>query len=442
MFAFIAVASVLALCRADLPSLPLAAPLNFTAADGTQWQLTPSGTLDVEHPSFLVRTPSPFTDGKDVLWITQFTGNPLKKGTISYVDDVRSIADWGSANQVHVQEFDEKFTWPNKVSLLPDGAIAGVEKALVVPDGFLVPGKSTGSIKVLVLKSSTVDAGTVVELAPEKSGYFYHEATWLDLDGDGDLDCLTARATKPIIFGSAGGQLVWLENPGSSFNAGDNWKLHEITDGPDILFSTKVGSDGNIYVFAPQFFTKKLGLYVVSPKTGTIVDSKIIDPNLGPGYCVNFLDVNGDGVEDLVASNHQGDGSGGIFAYDLPQDGAYLNGSYARHTLNSGFPVRESGIGQAAPGIIDFQPVPGSGKGLRTSTRPLLFVAGDGSESAYILTPSGGKGSYTYEKSLEVNGHGTVGILNAMQRDDGAYEILIPNYDGGNIFSVTLSQIE
>jgi hypothetical protein len=45
-------------------------------------------------------------------------------------------------------------------------------------------------------------------------GYFYHKSEWIDLNGDGKLDLLTARGTKPII-GTAGGELLWLEQPAS-----------------------------------------------------------------------------------------------------------------------------------------------------------------------------------------------------------------------------------
>lgn len=38
-----------------------------------------------------------------------------------------------------------------------------------------------------------------VALAAEKKKWFYHMAQWRDMDGDGKLDLLTARATKNFL---------------------------------------------------------------------------------------------------------------------------------------------------------------------------------------------------------------------------------------------------
>ncbi len=52
-------------------------------------------------------------------------------------------------------------------------------------------------------------------LSSPSTGYFYHKADWYDVDGDGLLDLITARATKPL-FGSGSGELLWLKQPSSS----------------------------------------------------------------------------------------------------------------------------------------------------------------------------------------------------------------------------------
>jgi len=39
-----------------------------------------------------------------------------------------------------------------------------------------------------------------------------HQATWADMNGDGRLDILTARASKPVVS-SPRAEMVWLEQP-------------------------------------------------------------------------------------------------------------------------------------------------------------------------------------------------------------------------------------
>lgn len=43
-------------------------------------------------------------------------------------------------------------------------------------------------------------------------GWFYHRAVLKDIDGDGLVDVLAARASKPLL-GSPGGELVWMKQP-------------------------------------------------------------------------------------------------------------------------------------------------------------------------------------------------------------------------------------
>ena len=64
----------------------------------------------------------------------------------------------------------------------------------------------------------------------QEKDYAYHRVLWKDMDGDGDLDAVTARfhnANKEQSF-------AWLENPGLPV---DGWKQHEIyKNGPDVSF--------------------------------------------------------------------------------------------------------------------------------------------------------------------------------------------------------------
>jgi hypothetical protein len=54
---------------------------------------------------------------------------------------------------------------------------------VAIGDGFLVPGKDTGG--VYLVPTSGDRAGKAVKVSTDKSGFFYHNVTWRDVDGDG-----------------------------------------------------------------------------------------------------------------------------------------------------------------------------------------------------------------------------------------------------------------
>jgi hypothetical protein len=139
--------------------------------------------------------------------------------------------------------------WPNEVASVPrrlyhdaDRAVAaggdgddgdhGLEDALLVTDGFLVPGKDKGGLYVVRNPGNgayewtdCLTGTTNLQGAPIHSGeedWFYHKATWMDLTGDGRLSILAARARVTLRNNNADhegvktfgkGQLVWLECP-------------------------------------------------------------------------------------------------------------------------------------------------------------------------------------------------------------------------------------
>lgn len=84
------------------------------------------------------------------------------------------------------------------------------ERAIVVPDGFLVPGKSDGGVYVITMDANDITKTTgTFKLSAKKSGYFYHMGEWVDMNGDGRKDFLTARSNAK----KDGGELVWFEHP-------------------------------------------------------------------------------------------------------------------------------------------------------------------------------------------------------------------------------------
>jgi len=99
-----------------------------------------------------------------------------------------------------------------------------------VPDGFLVPGKSNGGLYVITMDATDITKTTgTFKISAKNNGYFYHMGEWVDLNGDGRKDFITARSNAK----AGGGQLVWFEQPAAGLTTA-TWTEHVICEGPDV----------------------------------------------------------------------------------------------------------------------------------------------------------------------------------------------------------------
>jgi len=320
------------------------------------------------------------------------------------------------------------FKWPNIVVPVPESV---APNAVLVADGFLVPGKSTGGLYIISAPDGDFGAVSPVKISTDKNGWFYHNATFIDMNNDGHLDVMSARAQKGIF--SSGGELLWLENPGTS---NGQWTEHVIVQGPDVIFQvTEIDGDPNtVDVVAAQFFSSKLSAYFINkaqPTKGTAVD---IDTGLGQAYSVNVVDINADGKLDLLVTTHENGPKSAVYAYEIPSN--VKNGTWTRHTLAdaSNFKVTEGGFNQDAPGFAyAFYPnLKGNNK------KPYILVAGDGSQTAYLMSPKSADFDYSIEKIISVNGViGSIGIGDI--DNDGYVEFFVPNYDKSTVYAYTFS---
>ncbi len=81
-------------------------------------------------------------------------------------------------------------------------------------------------------------------------------------------------------------------------------------------------------------------------------------------------------------------------------------------------------------------PLPGA------SSKPLITVAGDGDQRAYLLTPTSQlPKDWTYKMSLVWDCAGTVGrqVAGDVDGDASTIELFVPCYDSGNIQVFQLS---
>ena len=148
--------------------------------------------------------------------------NPIPE-TKDYVYTVPNI-EWQLKGNITPILVTDQIIWPNGVI----SANPLVEYSMMVPSGFLVPGKSNGNLYYI---SET----TPIPLVPnDKMNWFYHDAAFKDMDGDGHIDIIAGRANIPVV-GEPTTQLIWLKNPGNLTISGP-WQLNYLltNGGPDI----------------------------------------------------------------------------------------------------------------------------------------------------------------------------------------------------------------
>lgn len=410
-------------------------------------------------PGFLVYDPA-----LDSLAISLFTGDPLEADAVYLLPALTPLLASGNVSSAAPARL-ASLQWPNAVRpvALPlgPGGSRGTASGLLAPGGFLVPPKTVGAVTFLNITSPRGGLGsppvalTQPKGLPLLDGWFYHRAVPFDVDGDGLVDVLAARASKPLV-GAAGGELVWARQPDVAAPlAAAPWATAPLLAGafaPDVFFTAPLSlrGDADQQIFYTSFFTggglamtecvgcggAGGGTWAAAAAAGAL-RATVLDASIGPGFDVATVDLNGDGVLDLLVTNHVDNASSpfvsGVFAYVAPAAPAPLAAAagWTKHALASGFAVREAGPNQAAPGDALPLLLPGSAK-------PVVALSGDGDQRAYLLTAaSEDPGSWDYALTQVWDCGGTVGIALPVLLGGKGY-MIVACYDSGRIEAFAL----
>ena len=425
--------------------------------------------------STLRRSSTSNSASSDRVWITSFSLTE-SNGQIQSLDSAT-----GKTRSVGSQT-SKSMLWPNESNAVPTmlhGQTTSrnpptYHDALLVSDGFLVPGKNSGGLYVVKNPTHTVDEETVCLTggSSSKDSWFYHKSVWVDLTGDGRKSILTARAQMNSPFGNnnnekkktARTQLVWLEMPhahavdsnghavdadGSAFDPFHPrhlpWKSHVLDEGPDVMFAVADldTTDETIEVISSEFFDRKVSVRSIqkgpSPR---VVFRRVIDDRCGAPFSAILADLDtavdmskgtttscssererirhcetrvvvdsgstvattkcGDSFSHILVTSQpckgkqhaSGEEGGALFAYRVPTNGDWRTEPWKRTTVASGFQVRTNlwnMINPGAPGFVytfhPQEPNPTRQQQQQQQQRPMIAIAGDCSESAYILQP-------------------------------------------------------
>jgi hypothetical protein len=391
--------------------------LSTIAAADSNFTINKINEINATKPAFLFNYVNQTTGYHD-LFISSF--GPFRSGSIYKINEINGQM---TNSEVNIEQAVTDLKWPNEISEVPSDIFGA--NTYAVADGFLVPGKGTGSVTIF-----NTENNISFKVTKDKSGFFYHRVIWHDMNGDGLLDLITARGKKPMI-GRAQGELVWLEQP--TGNKTEAWKEHLIAKGPDVHFRIRdLNGDGQIEIVASEFFHKKLTL--IEFKDGEW-QRHIIDDTLGSAFDLDFDDINNDGKIDLLVTNHEGDKNAAVFGYEIPED---IYSNWTRHTLFSGFVTKQRGVGQASPGEAMAVHPDLNNK----DSKPVILVSGDGSQHAHILTPvSEDPNNWEYTEKAFLNAGCTVGKMAVNDvNNDGLLEIFVPAYDNDKIHVFSFSK--
>lgn len=458
-------------------------------------------------------------DGDD-LYVTSFFNVkfdpgpiPLERDLVAKID-ISNIEDAGEVGEPEeltdlVLMGPPKTIWPNEALLVPEGVFPF--KALLVAQGFH-PAPFQGRLTVINLddpqkQEYVIDQSTQTgpfdftnPLDPTNDPAFYHNAVFFDMDNDGHVDIITVRSGFRV--GSSGfhppsGELVWFRNPGDALDATVEWDETVLyggdlammdVNGPDIFVQMyDFENDGIPEFVATHFFTGgdfedsdngKYTIYGAPEGQGWgVVDAynpaaprprmKDIATNQGKPFGLKIVDLNGDGLVDILGTNHQPDNSdefpsniaGRVFGIEQPE-GSIFDNDWTTHVFLDDIRPQPSLAGaqasRLAPGDADvFYVDTNPNKALK----PWIVVGGDEAGKVWLLRPEKEDFLYHEEVLFDINDYygpgttqttledrpgisiSTIGKVTVLpsELDENSFLVFIPVFEAQDIHVLRLT---
>lgn len=381
---------------------------------------------------------------------------------------------------LNVTTVDGDAVWPNQADWMPSSPGFEFKNAVLGASGFFAavpgyPSKATGSVDLYLGQNSSASSSKCkssscadspvgydkVQLSVDKTDYFYHKSVLIDCNSDGLLDVMAARVNVPTDGSLATSELVCMLQP-SPAAAGaaveGAWPETVLyTNGPDVSFVlVDLDGDGASQVVASEYFVnQRLALYSCDSSgnhwaacaDGANVTTVIIDESEGGMFNVAWVDLNGDGVRDLLATSQGDHGSGRVLVYLQPSptvQGAWRTEAWPKYVLADGYKPTMAFIpGRGSPGTATpFAPpattnaAPG---GDAAAVRPWIAVSADDGGWVDVLVPPSADNTdpgqaWVYAKTRVLNSTGTVGTVACGDVDgDGVDELFVPLYTEGRL---------
>ena len=149
-------------------------------------------------------------------------------------------------------------------------------------------------------------------------------------------------------------ELVWFESP--------NWTEHIlVTEGPDVAFSisnspallSATGSKLPVIVAAQFFVNPQLAIYYCDSSAAKTwsdcapadIANITIDSKEGSYFNLRIVDLNGDGADEILATNNRADGLGAVFAHEPPSS---VGGAWNKRVLSRGWKPKHSWLPRKA----------------------------------------------------------------------------------------------
>jgi len=397
--------------------------------------ITLLSTLEVEHaavPKIIDFGGFPGTNDRVVL-ISTFDG--MGDDYIYYVDVPSKGHD--PFSNLSKELLSNKTAWPNYMGSVPESAFG--PNTIAAAGGFIP--KPTGTIDIYTFPSNDPQLAKRTKVSTDNKGWFYHAMVWIDVNQDGHLDILTAR-TYFSTFGKKYGQVLWLQNPGSLT---EGWDENLITsanaksNGIDTNFIMETMTDGRSVLIGSEFFSTKALVMLIcdqplwSQCSSADLTRVVIDQPKGPFFCSELVDLNNDGIKELLVSSNRADGKGAILVYEVPAN--YKAGNWPSRTLATGWvPYNKWMPGKGSPGLSQtFYPTRDESK------KPWIGVSTDDAGDFLILTPtSEAPDNWNYTTNQIYHTKGTLGSFDVSDLDgDGFNEVVVADYNKGKLLFYT-----